>query len=131
MNLIAEADRLGRIDAFVQSTDKNFLVPVGGAVVASSNSDMITQVAQTYPGTMQAPSARQQLLYMYRHVLSIRGEGLPPLMHPWLYHAQTVITVGRASSTPTVDVFITLLSLGIEGYQKLQKERKVNTQHLC
>ena len=55
MNLIAEADRLGRIDAFVQSTDKNFLVPVGGAVVASSSSDMITQVAQTYPGTHAGP----------------------------------------------------------------------------
>ncbi len=50
MNLIAEADRLGRIDAFVQSTDKNFLVPVGGAVVASSNSEFVKQVSQVYPG---------------------------------------------------------------------------------
>ena len=50
MNLISEADRLGRVDAFIQSTDKNFLVPVGGAVVASSNSEFVTQVSQAYPG---------------------------------------------------------------------------------
>ena len=50
MNIINEAIRTGRVDAFVQSTDKNFMVPVGGAVVASSNADFIKQVAQTYPG---------------------------------------------------------------------------------
>ena len=33
--------------------------------------------------------------------------------------------LGRASSTPSIDVFITLLSLGWEGYKKLQSERKV------
>ena len=32
--------------------------------------------------------------------------------------------IGRASATPTLDVFITLLSLGVNGYQKLLKERK-------
>lgn len=51
MHLIQEATRVGRVDAFVQSTDKNFLVPVGGAVVSSSMSkDVVQQVAQTYPG---------------------------------------------------------------------------------
>lgn len=33
--LVNRAAVLGRVDALVQSTDKNFLVPVGGAVVAS------------------------------------------------------------------------------------------------
>ncbi len=28
--------RKGRVDAVVQSTDKNFMVPVGGAVIAAS-----------------------------------------------------------------------------------------------
>jgi O-phospho-L-seryl-tRNASec:L-selenocysteinyl-tRNA synthase len=32
---VTAACRRGRVDAFVQSTDKNFMVPVGGAVVAS------------------------------------------------------------------------------------------------
>lgn len=41
---------MGRVDAFVQSTDKNFLVPVGGCVVASSKEEFVTAVSQTYPG---------------------------------------------------------------------------------
>ena len=53
MHLIQEACRIGRVDAFVQSTDKNLLVPVGGAVIASSNAEFVRQVAQTYPGTIQ------------------------------------------------------------------------------
>jgi O-phospho-L-seryl-tRNASec:L-selenocysteinyl-tRNA synthase len=31
-HLVNEAIRVGRVDAIVQSTDKNFMVPVGGAV---------------------------------------------------------------------------------------------------
>ena len=32
---VTAAWRRGRVDAVVQSTDKNFMVPVGGAVVAA------------------------------------------------------------------------------------------------
>ena len=46
----SQAHRLGRVDAFVQSTDKNFMVPVGGSVVASSNPDFVRKVSQIYPG---------------------------------------------------------------------------------
>jgi len=35
---------------------------------------------------------------------------------------------GRASATPSIDMFITLLSLGAKGYEKLLKDRKV---HIC
>ncbi len=31
--------RKGRVDAVVQSTDKNFMVPVGGAIVAAGSRD--------------------------------------------------------------------------------------------
>ena len=48
--LSLQAHRRGRVDAFVQSTDKNFMVPVGGSVVASSSPDFIKQVSQIYPG---------------------------------------------------------------------------------
>ena len=41
---------MGRVDAFIQSTDKNLLVPVGGAIVASCNEPFLQAVAQTYPG---------------------------------------------------------------------------------
>ena len=47
---IAQAHRVGRVDAFVQSTDKNFLVPVGGSVVAGFDSKLIENIGKMYPG---------------------------------------------------------------------------------
>lgn len=47
---IEQACRKGRVDMYVQSTDKNFLVPVGGAIVASSNAAIVDSLAQMYPG---------------------------------------------------------------------------------
>ena len=41
---------MGRVDAFVQSTDKNFMVPVGGAIVAGFDKKLIDSISQTYPG---------------------------------------------------------------------------------
>lgn len=47
---VVQAARIGRVDAFVQSTDKNFLVPVGGAIVASFDPALIEVVSKSYPG---------------------------------------------------------------------------------
>ncbi|XP_065169264.1 O-phosphoseryl-tRNA(Sec) selenium transferase isoform X2 [Atheta coriaria] len=80
MQRIQKAQSVGRVDIFVQSTDKNFMVPVGGAVVATFDSFIMENVAKLYPG--------------------------------------------RASSSPILDVFITLLSLGKEGYLKLVEQRE-------
>jgi O-phospho-L-seryl-tRNASec:L-selenocysteinyl-tRNA synthase len=76
---VESACRLGRVDAIIQSTDKNFMVPVGGAVVASPNADFLDLISQTYPG--------------------------------------------RASMSPILDLFITMLEMGKEGYERLRKER--------
>ena len=65
--------------AVVQSTDKNFLVPVGGAIVISPTKAVIDAISGCYPG--------------------------------------------RASMTPILDLFITLLSMGQTGYQRLLQER--------
>ncbi|CAI8033170.1 O-phosphoseryl-tRNA(Sec) selenium transferase [Geodia barretti] len=86
MHIIEDAHRQGRVDAFIQSTDKNFLVPVGGSVVASCSETFVKEVAQTYPG--------------------------------------------RGSGSPCVDVFITLLSLGVKGYKQLCTQRKENYVYL-
>jgi O-phospho-L-seryl-tRNASec:L-selenocysteinyl-tRNA synthase len=51
---IARASRVGRVDVVVASTDKNFLVPVGGAVVAGNNEDVIDSVGRAYPGRASA-----------------------------------------------------------------------------
>jgi len=79
---VTRAWRRGRVDAVVQSTDKNFMVPVGGAVVTSGASDTSTvdAVRKSYPG--------------------------------------------RASASPVVDLLVTLLSMGADGWRKLLRERE-------
>ncbi|KAG7401248.1 hypothetical protein PHYBOEH_002432 [Phytophthora boehmeriae] len=72
--------RTGRVDAVVQSLDKNFMVPIGGAIVCSPSRDVIDRVAKFYPG--------------------------------------------RASATPTLDFFITMLQMGRNGYRRLLENRK-------
>ncbi|TRY59017.1 hypothetical protein DNTS_012402 [Danionella cerebrum] len=80
MHLIQQGARVGRIDAFVQSLDKNFMVPVGGAIIAGFDEKFINEISKMYPG--------------------------------------------RASASPSIDVLITLLTLGANGYKKLLAERK-------
>lgn len=80
MHLIQQGARVGRIDAFVQSLDKNFMVPVGGAIIAGFDESFIQEISKMYPG--------------------------------------------RASASPSLDVLITLLTLGVSGYKKYLSERK-------
>lgn len=47
---IQQASRAGRVDLLVQSTDKNLMVPVGGAIVAGFNKEIVHNVAKTYAG---------------------------------------------------------------------------------
>ena len=42
--------RKGRVDLFVQSTDKNLMVPVGGAIIAGFDKKIVEKVGKTYPG---------------------------------------------------------------------------------
>lgn len=54
---VEQAMRCGRVDAVVQSLDKNFLMPVGGALVCSPSKAVINRVATFYPGRANnAPS---------------------------------------------------------------------------
>ena len=78
--LINRACVVGRVDAIVCSTDKNFLVPVGGAIVTSPKKVVVESIGKIY--------------------------------------------AGRASSSPIVDLFITLLSMGFNGYKRLLNERQ-------
>eukprot|EP00053_Salpingoeca_punica_P000056 m.27107 g.27107 ORF g.27107 m.27107 type:complete len:516 (+) comp10035_c0_seq1:1396-2943(+) len=79
-HIVNESVRVGRVDSVVQSTDKNLMVPVGGAIILGPDKKFISAISKIYPG--------------------------------------------RASSSPALDVFITLLQLGINGYKKLMAERK-------
>ncbi|XP_017082278.1 O-phosphoseryl-tRNA(Sec) selenium transferase [Drosophila eugracilis] len=83
---LERSNKVGRIDFFVQSSDKNLLVPVGGAIVASFNESRLHDVASTY--------------------------------------------AGRASASQSLDVLMTLLSLGRIGFQSLIQHRKNNFDYL-
>mgnify|MGYP001105629708 CR=1 FL=1 len=48
--LVNRAEAVGRVDLMIQSTDKNFMVPVGGAIVCSSNKALVQEVSKIYPG---------------------------------------------------------------------------------
>ena len=72
--------RSGRVDVVVQSTDKNLMVPVGGAILAVSDKKILKRIAEFYPG--------------------------------------------RASFAQSMDILITLLSMGSNEYKCMLKERK-------
>ncbi|WXG42664.1 MAG: O-phosphoseryl-tRNA(Sec) selenium transferase [Promethearchaeati archaeon SRVP18_Atabeyarchaeia-1] len=76
----------GRVDAVVQSTDKNFLTPVGGAIIASPDEDFAEKVASSY--------------------------------------------VGRASASPIYQFLASILSVGIDGYERLRDAQESNRKLL-
>jgi len=86
MKLIQVGIDAGKVDAIIQSTDKNVLTPVGGAIIASPSEEIITKISQAY--------------------------------------------AGRASAAPIVNFLISMLSLGIEGYQKLLRAQQQNRKLL-
>ncbi len=71
MKLVRGAIDAGRVDAIIQSTDKNFLTPVGGAIVASPNEEFADNVSETYAGRATAAPIAQFLAA----ILSIGTEG--------------------------------------------------------
>ena len=76
-HLINEAIRIGRLDLVVQSTDKNFGVPVGGSILFGPVANKVNEI---YPG--------------------------------------------RASMSPILDLFITLLEVGKDRWIALLRQRK-------
>jgi O-phospho-L-seryl-tRNASec:L-selenocysteinyl-tRNA synthase len=82
MKLVEGAIDAGRVDAVIQSTDKNFLCPVGGAIAASPNQEFLDDMSEVY--------------------------------------------AGRASAAPITQFLAAMLSMGIEGYEKLRTQQEEN-----
>ncbi len=61
MSEIRSAVDAGRVDAVVQSSDKNFLSPVGASIIVSPSKDFIEQIADTYAGRASAAPVVQTL----------------------------------------------------------------------
>lgn len=132
-SFLIKGARVGRIDAFVQSLDKNFMVPVGGAIIAGFNESFIQDISKMYPGNYWFVGPF--------HPCQITAESLLfSLLSHNTYFCQFNLYIGfgffcgffffffsgRASASPSLDVLITLLSLGASGYKQLLKERKVS-----
>jgi O-phospho-L-seryl-tRNASec:L-selenocysteinyl-tRNA synthase len=64
MSEIRAAADAGRVDAVVQSSDKNFLSPVGASIIVSPSKEFIEQIADTYPGRASAAPVVQTLAAM-------------------------------------------------------------------
>lgn len=77
MKLIRSAIDAGRVDAIIQSTDKNVLTPVGGAVIASPSKEIIENISQTYAGRASAAPVVNFLVAM----LSLGRQGYQDLLH--------------------------------------------------
>jgi O-phospho-L-seryl-tRNASec:L-selenocysteinyl-tRNA synthase len=107
--LVDEAIRVGRLDAWVQSTDKNFLVPVGGAIVAAPK---------------PAAPHRRQPVSASTSPPGGTGAGAGPAAPSSLVDEVARLYPGRASVGPVLDLFVTLLSMGRLGLRTLLAQRK-------
>jgi O-phospho-L-seryl-tRNASec:L-selenocysteinyl-tRNA synthase len=71
MKQVNSAVAAGRVDAVIQSSDKNFLTPVGGAIAASHDEDFLDKICRAYAGRASAAPVTQFLAA----VLSFGVEG--------------------------------------------------------
>lgn len=74
--LLRGAMDAGRVDYIIQSTDKNFLTPVGGAIACSPVKGKIKELARGYAGRASA----QPLVQFVASVLSTGMDGYKALM---------------------------------------------------
>ena len=76
-HLISETVRLKyRLDAFVQSMDKNFMVPVGGSIVGSFDQSFVDNLGKMYPGR----ASIQPILDLFISFLSMGSEKYKELL---------------------------------------------------
>ncbi|EAR84373.1 O-phosphoseryl-tRNA(Sec) selenium transferase (macronuclear) [Tetrahymena thermophila SB210] len=66
----------GRVDCLISSTDKNLMVPVGGAFIYSHSEKVIQEINQLYPGRASAGP----ILDVFITLLSMGKKGLKDLL---------------------------------------------------
>ena len=72
MHELSQASKFGSVDIVIQSTDKNFMVPVGGAIVFSQNKKLVKNISELYPGRASAAP----ILDLFITLLSLGRNGL-------------------------------------------------------
>jgi O-phospho-L-seryl-tRNASec:L-selenocysteinyl-tRNA synthase len=68
--------RQSRLDVFVQSSDKNFLVPVGGSVIISPDPKIVDSVESIYPGR----ASSSQVLDLCATLLHLGEDGFSRML---------------------------------------------------
>ncbi len=141
--VVWKACRMGRVDAFVQSTDKNFLVPVGGTqpvdiplyssfffflpslfMMRTRRRDQMEKVWSPESASTTTENSSSLSLSMFFSAPNLGAIVAGP--DSAFIESINSAYPGRASASPIIDLFITLLSLGSAGYKKLLRERKVS-----
>ncbi|CAI2355008.1 unnamed protein product [Caenorhabditis sp. 36 PRJEB53466] len=85
---IAAAHECGRVDALVQSLDKNFQVPVGGALIAAFKQSHVQAIAQAYPGRASSVPSRDL-------VLTLLFQGQASFLEPFQKQKQMFLKMRR------------------------------------
>ena len=49
IDILNKSNKIGNVDLIISSTDKNFMVPVGGSLIYSKNQKLIEKVKKNYP----------------------------------------------------------------------------------
>lgn len=111
MGAISRAAAAGRVDAVIQSTDKNFMVPVGGAVVATAKRSKSKASKHRQAGNAEGTSAAASDKKPNHQAKPVDVCTAISKLYP-----------GRASGAPVVDLFITLLSMGCDGFNDVRAE---------
>ena len=114
MHILEEAgkrEKNRRVDAFVQSTDKNLMVPVGGSII----------------GKFKHCVQKHEFFYQIKKRLIVFTKNFFSAGFDTDFVRKVAQNYpGRASSSPTIDVFITLMQMGTSGYKELMDERREN-----
>lgn len=112
LNLINTAvHQGGTVDAIVGSLDKNFGVPVGGAVVTGPSAQMIRSIGKLYPGR----ASSGPIIDLFITLMSLGRTGLSQLLHTreglFQYFKQSLrnhLPETRLLHTPHNDISIAL-----------------------
>lgn len=77
IHLINETIRTnGTISAIIQSTDKNFMVPVGGSIITGPDAELVREIGKIYPGR----ASMGPILDIFITILSSGRKGLSNLL---------------------------------------------------
>lgn len=95
--LVTSAWRKGRVDVVVQSTDKNFMVPVGGSVMLAHKhqTDVIDAVNSLYPGRASVSPSLDLLITLLHLGASGWEDVLRKRQHVEMYLRNTLQTVAN------------------------------------